>query len=217
MKLLIMKFTFAVIVSSALAGCGMTASQYAIEAVLASDIALSFRDSTVSQYGTSVKNVTAVQNSGLKPVAVSSVASTTPGLSAISCRVFSGVETPDGSTYESYIQKAITDELQLAGLYDPASPIVLQGKIERMDLNSILYAGKWVISLNLASNVNAGYTTTIVYESPTNFVGDLACQQVAQAFFPAVRTLLLKTVSDPRFKELSKQEELAFTGEGPRS
>lgn len=179
----IIKLVFAVIALIALAGCV---------------------DIPVSQYGISVKNVSAVKNTGLEPVAVSSFTSTTPGLSSINCRPPSGliILTPDNSTYESYIQEAITDELKLAGLYDPASKLVLQGKIEEIDFNSNVFAGNWVISLSLFSNRNAGYKTTVKYEFSTNLMGDIGCRQVAEAFYPAVQKLLYQTVSDPRFKEL---------------
>lgn len=156
----------------------------------------------VSQYGISIENVTAIKNSGLKPVAVLNFTSTKPGLSSICCRTGSGVTTPDKSNYESYIQEAITDELKLAGLYDPTSKIALQGHIEEIDFNSNVLAGKWVISLNLASTRNVGYTTTATYEFSTNMMADIACLQVAQAFYPAVQNLLYKMVSDPRFIDL---------------
>ena len=197
MKSLFLKLALAFVASSALAGCG------GVAAVMGPTALVGVGGFTVSKYGASVKNVIAVKNSGITPVAVSNFTFATPGLSTISCRSLSFVETPDKSSFESYIQKAITDELKLAGLYDPASTIVLQGNIERLELNSILSAGKWVISLNLASNKYSGYTTIVTYESPTNLIGDIACQQMAKAFFPAIQDLLNKTVSDPRFKQLS--------------
>jgi hypothetical protein len=144
------------------------------------------------------------KSSGLKPVSVGTFSSFKPGMNSISCRAAGNVETPDEASYESYIQKAFTDELKLAGLYDESSNLKLQGKIEELDFNSNIGAGKWVISLTLTSNMSSGYKTTATHEFSTNWVADKACQQVAQAFVPAVQKLILQTVGNPKFGELTK-------------
>ena len=76
--------------------------------------------------------------------------------------------------------------------------------VEELDFNSNIGAGKWVISLSISSNKNNGYKVSSTYKFSTNWVADKACQQVAQAFVPAVQQLILKTISDPRFKALSQ-------------
>lgn len=176
------KLTLSIALSSILVGCGFT----------------------VNQYGASIENVTKTKNSGLKPVSVGTFSSFNPGMHGISCRAAGNVGTPDEGSYESYIQKAFTDELKLAGLYDENSTLKLQGKIEELDFNSNIGAGKWVISLTLSSNTSSGYKTTATHEFSTNWVADKACQQVAQAFVPAVQQLIFQTVGNPKFGELSK-------------
>jgi hypothetical protein len=179
MKSSIMKI-FVVTVALTLTGCGYT----------------------INQYGASVENVMVIKNSGAKPASVASFTSYQPGMSSIFCRGAGPVETADNSSFEAYIQKAFVDELKLAGLYDPASRIILQGKVENIDYQSNVGDGKWFISLTISSNKNSGYTVSSTYNFSTNWVADKACQQVAQAFVPAVQQLILKTFSDPRFKDL---------------
>ena len=47
-----------------------------------------------------------------------------------------------------------------------------------------------------------GYQVKSIYEFSTNWVGDKACQQVAQAFEPAVEKLIKKIVEHPEFPSL---------------
>lgn len=182
MKSSIMNYLVVVAAVSMLVGCGFT----------------------INPYSASVTNVMAIKNSGTKPVSIASFSSYKPDLSSIGCRAAGPIETPDKSSFESYIRKAFIEELSLAGLYDPTSPLVLQGMVEELDFNSNIGAGKWVISLSISSNKNNGYKVSSTYKFSTNWVADKACQQVAQAFVPAVQQLILKTISDPRFKALSQ-------------
>jgi hypothetical protein len=157
----------------------------------------------IYQYYSSVKNVQAIKNSGAKPVSVASFTSYEPDMSSILCRLSFPVIS-NGASFEYHIQRAFVNELTLADLYDPASPLVLQGKVEELDFNSNIGAGEWIISLYISSNKNSGYKVSTTYKFSTNFVAEIACQQVAQAFVPAVQQLILETVSDPKFKELSQ-------------
>lgn len=176
------KLTISIALASMLVGCGFA----------------------VNQYGASVDNVTVMKSSGLKPVAIGTFSSFQPNLSTIGCRAAGSIEIPDNTSFESYIQKAFTDELKLAGLYDEKSTTKLQGKIEELDFNSNIGAGKWVLSLTLKNNTDTEYKTTAIHEFSTNWVADKACQQVAQAFVPAVQKLILLTVNNPKFGTLSK-------------
>lgn len=158
---------------------------------------------TISPYGVSVDNVNRIKAGSIKPVAVAMFTASEPGRSSIGCRAAGPVATPDKASFETYIQKAFIDELQLAGAYDPQSPITIQGKLEEVDFNSNIGAGKWVFRLTISSNVSPGFTVESRQEFSTNWVADKACQQVAQAFGPAVQHLIADTVSNPKFASLS--------------
>lgn len=158
----------------------------------------------VNPYGASVQNVTAIKGSGIRSVSVAPFTATNPGQKSIMCRAAGPVETPNGVSFESYIQTALVDELKLAGVYDEKSPTKLTGKVEEVDFNSNIGAGKWVMSLTIANGHNPGYTTRTTHEFSTNWVADKACQQVAQAFGPAVQKLVYETVTNPKFATLAK-------------
>ncbi|MAM88773.1 MAG: hypothetical protein CME36_15820 [unclassified Hahellaceae] len=158
----------------------------------------------MNPYGASVANVDQIRAAQVNPVAVSSFTSSKPGSSSIGCRAAGPVETADKSSFESYIEKAFIDELKLAGVYDPNSPLVINGHLEELDFNSSIGAGKWIMRLAVSTKEESGYTVESIHEFSTNWVADKACQQVAQAFAPAVQSLISKLVSDPRFQTLVK-------------
>ena len=154
----------------------------------------------VSPYGLSSNNIEKIKALQVKPVSVAKFESTKPGLNSITCRA-AGPVTVIGS-FESYIEKAFIDELKIAGIYDASSPISIKGKLDEVDFNSNIGAGKWLLSLSLSSQSSPAYTVNTSYEFSTNFVADKACQQVAQNFGQAVQKLIGDAVSDPRFKGL---------------
>lgn len=155
-----------------------------------------------SPYGASVQNVEAIKASNLKPVAVATFKSAKPGLNSITCRA-AGPVTVEPS-FEAYVQKALIDELKLAGAYDPASPVVLSGTLEAVDFSSGITDGNWTFSLAVANSRNESFTTKSSYGFSGSFVADRACQEVAQAFVPAVQQLIKDVVKNPKFGQVAK-------------
>lgn len=154
-----------------------------------------------SQYGASIRNVETIKSKNIKPVAVAQFKSTNPGLASITCRAAGPVTvTP---SFESYIEKAFIDELKLAGVYDPASNIILAGKIEEIDFSSGMTDGNWTFTLTVSNNRDESFTTKSVFGFSGSFVADKACQEVAQAFGPAVQKLIEDLVQNPKFKQLA--------------
>jgi hypothetical protein len=99
----------------------------ALPIALFSVIALSGCAYNVSPYGASVKNVESIKLLGIQPVAVESFQAAQPGRTSITCRAAGPVTV--SPSFESYIEKALIDELKLAGAYDPASQLKLRGKL----------------------------------------------------------------------------------------
>jgi hypothetical protein len=154
-----------------------------------------------SPYGASVRNVEVIKSANLKPVAVATFQAAKPGQSTITCRAAGPVTvTP---SFEAYIQKAFVDELKLAGAYDPASAITLSGKLEQVDFSSGITDGNWSFTLMVSNNKNDGFTTTSKFPFSGSFVADKACQEVAQAFQPAVQKLIEDVVRNPKFKTMT--------------
>lgn len=155
----------------------------------------------VTPYGASVKNVEAIKAYNLQPVAVGKFQSSKPGNATITCRA-SGPVTVSPS-FEAYIEKAFVDELKLAGIYNPASTLVLTGKLEQVDFSSGMSDGNWTFTLTLTNARNESLTTTSKFGFSGSFIADRACQEVAQAFAPAVQTLVNDVVRDPKFRQIA--------------
>ena len=154
-----------------------------------------------SPYGASVNNVETIKVLNMKPVAVAKFESSKPGMASITCRAAGPVTV--SPSFESYIEKAFIDELKLAGVYDPASPMVIAGKLEEVDFSSGITDGKWLFTLVVSNARKESFSVKSAFGFSGSFVADKACQEVAQALGPAVQKLIEDVVRDPKFKQIA--------------
>jgi hypothetical protein len=84
-------------------------------------------------------------------------------------------------------------------LASPA-PVTLTGNLDKLDFSST--SGKWTIDLTLTSSNGRTLTVNEVYDYESSFVGEKACALIAQAFTPAVQTLIGKVFRHPEFTDL---------------
>lgn len=171
-------------------------SSIAAAAVLVSGCAYN-----ASQYGASVRNVETIKSQNLKPVAVAPFKAVKPGLASITCRAAGPVTV--SPSFENYIEKAFIDELKLAGAYNPSSSLTLSGNLEEVDFSSGMSDGNWTFTLTVSNQRNESFTTKSTFGFSGSFVADKACQEVAQAFGPAVQKLIEDVVRNPKFKQLA--------------
>jgi hypothetical protein len=108
-------------------------------------------------------------------------------------------------SFEGYIQKALADELKVAGMFDDKAPrTTLSGAVEQLAFSSSrgLTGGEWDITLRVRSSNGKSVLVSEHYEFESGFVADTACKQTAEAYFPAVQNLIGKLVKAPEFKSL---------------
>ena len=156
---------------------------------------------SINTYGASVENVENIKRQSLSPVALAPFTSAKPGLSVITCRGAGPVTTPGKIPYESYIEGAIRDEFKLAGIFDGNAAQTINGHLELVDFSSNIGVARWMLTLKLSSE-RGSYTTMTEHPFSTNYFGDKACQQVAQAFVPAVQQLIRDVAASPSFRTL---------------
>jgi hypothetical protein len=154
----------------------------------------------VSPYGASVNNVEALKAYKLKPMAIGKFQSTKPGNASITCRAAGPVTV--SPSFESYVEKAFVDELRLAGLYDPNATLVITGRLEEVDFSSGITDGNWSFTLTVTNSRGESFTTKSTFGFSGSFVADKACQEVAQAFGPAVQKLIEDVIKAPKFREM---------------
>ena len=118
------------------------------------------------------------------------------------CRAGGHIVPPDNLTFEAYIQKAVADELSIAGMFDDKTPkITLTGEVERLSFSSWrgINGGEWDIGIRITSTNGKSMSVSHRYEF--NIAGN-PCQQTAQAFLPAVQDLIGKLVKAHEFRGL---------------
>jgi hypothetical protein len=154
-----------------------------------------------SQYGASVQNVESLKKANIRPVSVAPFKAAKPGLTSIACRAAGSVTV--APSFEAYIQKALIDELKLAGAYDPASPRALGGMLEEVDFSSGITDGNWTFVLTLSNQRNESFTTKSTYTFSGSLVADKACQETAQALNPAVQKLIEDVIANSKFRQVA--------------
>ena len=156
-------------------------------------------------YKSSTANVIAIQNALKASGKKLSVGNFKAGAGVdenLACRLMGPINVAPGKTFSTYVQEAFQEELFLAQAYDPNSPIVINGELEKLSFSSVSPAN-WNIALRVSTKNNPGYTSAVTYTFDTSFDAYSACQNVANAFGPAVQELLKKVVNDPQFSKLN--------------
>jgi hypothetical protein len=156
----------------------------------------------VPRYGVSVTNVTALKQTGARPTGVGTFTTTGESKKDITCRAVGPIKTPDERPFEEYVRKALIDELQVAGLYAESAPVTLTGNLDRLDFSST--EGKWSMAMTVKSTNGRALSVANDYSYDTSFIAEKACALTAQAFGPAVQTLIGKLVHHPDFAGLVK-------------
>ncbi|HEX5364219.1 MAG TPA: hypothetical protein VFW59_08100 [Gallionella sp.] len=156
-------------------------------------------------------SISADTNVALKSIGVGNInvgAFSGPSSFDKACRGAGPIAPPDNMSFEAYIQKALADELKVAGMFDDKTPkSTLTGAVEKLHFSSSrgLTGGEWDISLRISSSNGKSLFVSEHYEFESGFIADTACKQTAEAYLPAVQNLIGKAVKTPEFKSLLVQ------------
>ncbi len=157
-------------------------------------------------YKASTSNVISIQQSlgkTGKKVSINNISAAQGINESPVCRLMGPVNVAPGKTLSQYIKDAFQEELFLAGVYSPNSPSVISATITSLDFSSVSPAS-WDITMAIKSNNSSGYSVSAMYPFNTSFDAYSACKNVANAFGPAVQTLIKKVVTHPQFSSLVK-------------
>lgn len=129
------------------------------------------------------------------------------GQDSISARA-NPIRSPEGSI-SKHVQKALEDELRLAGLLDPSASHHLDVQLRQSKLDAPIGTGSGAISadFNLREGERSLYSSskTVTSTWDSSFVGAIAIPAAANAFNPLVRKLLAELYQDPAFIQAMKQ------------
>ena len=155
------------------------------------------------RYSVSADNVVAIKALNVNGVNVGTFTTTVKVDNA--CRGVGPIAPPDNMSFEAYLQKALADELKLAGAFDSKSPkVTLSGVLTKIDFSSSkgLTGGEWNLALDLKSSNGKSVSANETYNFNSGFAADTACKQTAEAFLPATQNLLAKLINNSGFKAL---------------
>ncbi|NMH61422.1 hypothetical protein [Alteromonas ponticola] len=155
---------------------------------------------SVNRYAVSVDNNSSLKSIEGANVFVGDFTAAEKSLTSIMCRGVGPIKTPDGRSFEMFIQKAFVDELKMANVYQADAPVVLTGVLDSIDFSSA--SGQWNLALTINSNNGNSLSVSENYEFTSSFYGETACNQTAQALMPAVQNLIGKIVSNQSFPGL---------------
>jgi hypothetical protein len=161
--------------------------------------------SPAAPYAASTPNVLAFQ-SALKPrgqqVRVGDFTSAA-GVQAPTCRMAGTLDVTSGKTLAQYLKDALQTELFTAQVYDSAAPVVINGKLDQLQVNTF-GSGSWTLGLQITSNQDpVGYHVTTVHTFASSFSAMAACQNAVNAFAPSVQELLGAVVNHAGFSKLA--------------
>ncbi|MEM9055200.1 MAG: hypothetical protein AAGB16_07735, partial [Pseudomonadota bacterium] len=176
-----------------------------VSAISLALIGVSACETTSSRpYSVSTENVMAFQSAlGDNKVQVSDFTLAEGVGENMTCRALGALEVAPGKTPVEFIEGAMRDELFTAGVYDAKNGVKIKGNIKELEFNSF-GTGSWNITLQLSSdNLPEGYQVSTEYEFKTSFSAISACQNVIDAFTPAVQTLIGSVIDHPDFGKLA--------------
>jgi len=156
-------------------------------------------------YKASIENTISIHESlGIqgKKVRITDISLADGVKDSLICRLRGPVEPIPGKSLSEYIKDAFKEELFKANVYSPRSEAQVKATIKEINFSSVSPA-YWKISMDISSNYSDGYNTSIKYYFDTSFIAHYACENVTNAFGPAVQELLNKVVSNPRFSSLA--------------
>ena len=122
----------------------------------------------------------------------------------LTCRLMGPIDVSRGKSRAEYIKEAMQTELFLAQTYSVDSDIVIGGKLDSLDFSSISPAS-WEFGFTVFSNKSAGYSVSTKYPFNTSYSAYSACNNVADAFGPAVQDLINTIVTHPNFATLVRE------------
>jgi len=157
-----------------------------------------------SEYSASAQNVQTLKKYENTKIAVNKFTAKTPGEYSTLCRLAETITTPNDEPYETYIEKALKEELLMAGMYDANSKIKISGYVEEVVGSSMLGDAYWSFKVKVSSENGKEYTVSTKKEYSSSFVAYTACNNMGSTFAPSVKQLINDIITHPKFATLLK-------------
>lgn len=155
-----------------------------------------------SEYTATAKTVQVLKEYEGVKVTLNEFTALNPGENSQLCRFTTDVKTPHKMPYEMYIEKALKEELMMAGIYHKNSKIRLSGYLQEARASSSIGDAYWTYRIRISSSNGEYIILKIKKEYEASYLNAPACNDMATAFAPSIKELVYEIVTHPNFHKL---------------
>lgn len=123
----------------------------------------------------------------------------------VSCRL-QPIGPEGNATFATYIQKALRDEVLIAGNTPRPQTVQITGTVRNIDVSCGIITGSWTIEVDISVNSGPPVPVKTVKTFDGNYLGAVVATRAYQAFVPSIQQLVHDILSNP-----------AVQGAAPRS
>ncbi len=119
---------------------------------------------------------------------------------------------PEGNaTFAAYIQKALRDEVLIAGNTPRPQTVQLTGTVKYIDVSCGIITGTWTIDVDISVNGGPPVPIRTVKTFDGNYVGGVVATRAYQAFVPSIQQLVHDILSNPAVRGSAPQDTTGKT------
>jgi hypothetical protein len=114
----------------------------------------------------------------------------------VSCRL-QPIGPEGNATFASYIQKALRDEVLIAGNTTRPRTVQLTGTVKNVDVSCGIITASWTIDVDVSVNGGPPVPIRTVKTFDGNYMGAVVATRAYQAFVPTIQQLVNEILSNP--------------------
>ncbi|CAN5657071.1 hypothetical protein BH10PSE6_BH10PSE6_47030 [soil metagenome] len=114
----------------------------------------------------------------------------------VSCRL-QPIGPEGNATFASYIQKALRDEVLIAGNTPRSRTVQITGTVKSVDVSCGIITASWTIDVDISVNGGQPVPIRTVRTFDGNYVGGVVATRAYQAFVPTIQQLVNEILSNP--------------------
>lgn len=118
------------------------------------------------------------------------------GQKTVSCRL-QPIGPEGGASFASYIQKALRDEVLIAGNTPRSRTVQITGTVKNVDVSCGIITASWMIDVDISVNGGQPVPIRTVRTFDGNYVGGVVATRAYQAFVPTIQQLVNEILSNP--------------------
>jgi hypothetical protein len=115
---------------------------------------------------------------------------------SVSCRL-QPIGPEGNATFAAYIQKALRDEVLIAGNAPRSRTVQITGTVKSVDVSCGIISASWTIDVDISVNGGPPVAIRTVKTFDGNYMGAVVATRAYQAFVPTIQQLVHDILSNP--------------------